>query len=479
MIGRKKKEQLQSPPEGAAGQEMSFEQQIEEGMKSAKPIYSVPDAPAPSAKENLKRVGLLLGVIILLSGFGSLVYFVAFNKTEAPVQAPKPEPKPTLSSIKLKGDEELKNLKYEQDYSVEFANGNYLIEVVKTPKRLIYNGKEVYRGEDLVTSSLSPDGKKWAYQISRKEERTKRDENTKLLQTTTVDVATYFVDGQKWGERDNAKLLSLSNAGAPAFLQDTGRQTPSQYGEPLNEQVIYNGEEKRFTTSYGVVSYVPSGDNSSWLVTTKNPSTKDVYDFYVDGSKKDSLDARILKRLSVDDEGNYLVAFCQQPSEITVGVGLIGKDCQISVNGKTRTTISGTVYLASVLGDKETYAGIDRELRQSFSKNARLDFIVEHRKDMDEDNATELGVYLNEGGDKYAVTSSRMVTVTKNDGTQETVYRMYLSINSELVENEVNAPSLLGFGTGEDSATLFIYELPKPDPVAPSLEVRGSAESEN
>lgn len=478
MIGRKKKEKVQVAGGDSSVQPMSVEEQIKAGITSAKPIYSVPNEPAPSAKDSLKRVGLVVGLVILLSGVGSLVYFF-MSKPEpvAPVQAP--EPKPTLSSIKLKADDEVKTLEYGRDYTVSVGNGNYLIEVIKTPKRLIYNGKEVYRGEDLVTSALSPDGKKWAYQTTRKEERTKRDENTKLLQTTTVDVAAYTVDGQKWGERDNANLLGVSNKGLPTFLQSTGEQTPSQYGEPLSGQVLYSGDEKRFETSYGVIDYVPSNNNESWLVTTKNPSTKDVYDFYVNGSKKDSLDARILKRLSVDDDGNYLVAFCQQSSDITSGAGLIGKDCQISVNGKTRTTISGTVYLADGLSSKETYAGIDRELRQSFSKNARLDLIVEHRKDMDEDVNTELGVYLNETGDKYAVTTSRTVTTTKNDGTQETSFRMYLSINSELVENEVSSPSLLAFGIGEDSPTLFIYELPKPDLVAPTLETNGSAQSVN
>ncbi len=474
MIGRKKQNQQIPVQDGnLAGQQMSVQDQIKEGMKVSKPIYSVPDAPPPSAKENLKRVGLILGVIILLSGVGSLIYFAMFQPEPAmPIDPPKP--KPTLTSIRISGDEELKNLKYLEDYKVATGNGNYLVEVVKTPKRLIYNGKEVYRGEDLVSGSLSPDGKKWAYETTRKEERTKRDENTKLLQTTIVDVATYTVDGQKWGERDNASLLGVSNDGAPTFLQSTGKQTPSQYGEPLNEQILYSGEEKRFQTSYGVISYVPSNNNKNWLVTTKNPSTKDVYDFYVSGSKKDNLDARIIKEVNVDDEGNYLVAFCQENST-SIGVGLIGKDCQISVNGKTRTTISGTVYLASVLGVKETYAGIDKELKQSFSKNARLDLIVEHRKDMDEDGAAELGVYLNETGDKYALTTSRMVTTTLNDGTQETKYRLYLSINSELIENEVNSPSLLDFGIGEDSPTLFVYGLPKPDPVAPTLDQRGPA----
>ncbi len=478
MIGRKKKEQAGALSGDLPAAPISVQEQIKEGMKVAKPIYSVAEEPAPSAKESLKKVGIVLGTVILLSGIGALVYF-AFFQPEPPVPPAPPEPKPALTYIKLKGDEELKNLKYLEDYSVETGNGNYLVEVTKAPKRLIYNGKEVYRGEDLVTSALSSDGKKWAYQTTRKEERTKRDENTKLLQTTVVDVASYIVDGQKWGERDSANLLGLSNAGLPTFLQDTGRQTPSQYGEPLNEQVIYRGNEKRFTTSYGVVYYAASNDDSSWLVTTKNPSTKDVYDFYVNGARKDNLDARILKRLSVDDAGNYLVAFCQEPSATTAGVGLIGKDCQISVNGKTRTTISGTVYLAETLGGKETYAGIDRELKQSFSKNVRLDLIVEHRKDMDEDAATELGVYLNEAGDKYAVSTSRMVTTTKNDGTQETGFRMYLSINSELIENEINSASLLAFGIGEDSPTLFIYELPKPDPVAPTLQTRGSAQSES
>lgn len=468
MIGRKKQNQVASAQE-VGNQNLSVQEQIKEGMKVAKPIYSVPDAPPPSAKENLKKVGLILGVMILLSGVGSLVYF-AFFRSEPVIPTPKEEePKPALSLVKMKGDEEVKSLVYGADYKAQVGNGNYLIEVTKTPKRLIYNGKEVYRGEDLVTAALSPDGKKWAYQTTRSEERTKRDENTKLLQTTVVNVATYVVDGQKWGEKDNARLLSLDKEGVPTYIQQTGKQTPSQYGESLEEEVIYNGEEKRFQTSYGVVAYSASSNNENWFVTTKNPSTKDIYDFYVNGVKKDNLDARILKKISVDNKGNYLVGFCQQPSEITSGAGLIGKDCQISVNGKTRTTISGTVYLADVLGDKETYAGIDRELKQSFNKNARLDLIVEHRKDMDEDAATELGIYLNESGDKYALTTSRMVTTTKNDGTLETNYRLYLSINSELTQNEVNAPSLLKFGIGEDAPTLFIYELPKPDPVAPTL----------
>jgi hypothetical protein len=371
------------------------------------------------------------------------------------------------SSVKITGDKELTTLNYGADYTIEVANSSYLVQVNRPPKRLFYNGKEVYRGEDLTSSALSADGKHWVVQTNRQEQRSKRDENTKILQNTMVDVSTYTVDGNKWGERDNARLVAINNAGKPNFIQKTGKQTPSQYGDALDEEVIYSGDDKRFETSYGVLSYQMSGDGSNWLTTTKNPSTRDVYDFFVNGTKKDSLDARIIKKISIDEDGNYMLAFCKETANFG-GVGLIGKDCQISVNGKTRTTISGTVYLADVLGKKETYAGIDRELKQSFSKNARLDLILEHRKDMEEDPATILGVYLNQTGDKYAITTSRMVKTTKNDGTIDVSYRLYLSINSEFIENDINSPSILKFGSGDEDRTLFIYEIPKPEVVKPA-----------
>jgi hypothetical protein len=444
-----------------------LQNEINAGIHANKPIMSVPDSPPPQVGDVLKRFGVIIIGVLVLSAIGTLLFMVMNKKT--PLLAPEPEKKkPVLSSVKMTGDQELKALVYQQDYTVQVSASNYLIHVVSTPKRLIYNGKEVYRGEDLIRSTLSADGKHYAYEITRKEQRTKRDENTKILQDTIVDVGTYVIDGNKWGEKDNSRLVGLTNDASPNYIQSTGKQTPSQFGEPLNEEVIYNGEDKRFQTSYGVLRYEMSDDGKNWLTTTRNPSTRDVNDFYVNGAKQDSLDARILKRLTIDQDGNYLIALCQQPSDLP-GVGMIGQDCQISVNGKTRTTISGSVYLAEKLGQKETYAGIDRELRQSFSKNARLDLILEHRKDMDEDAATVLGAYLNQSGDKYAMTTARYVTITKNDGTQEVIYRVYLSINSELIENQINAPSLLKFGTGDDDETLFIYELPKPDPLPETI----------
>ena len=440
----------------------NHQNEVVAGTQFNKPIISGPENEPPQTKAVLKKVGIIIGVVLVLSILGTLLYSAFFKKDPAPPPAP-PAPKPVTTSVEIKGDKELNSLKYGDDYSIQVANSSYLVQVVRPPKRLFYNGQEVYRGEDLSTAVISADGKHWAVQTNRQEQRSKRDENTKILQNTLVDVSTFTVDGQKWGERDNARLVGITNSGEPNFIQKTGKQTPSQYGVALEEEVIYSGDNKRFETSYGVLSYQMSDDGSDWLATTRNPSTKDVYDFFVNGVKKDSLDARIIKKISIDQDGNYLLGFCQQPSDLG-GVGLIGKDCQISVNGKTRTTISGTVYLADVLGEKETYAGIDRELKQSFSKNARLDLILEHRKDMEEDVATVLGVYLNQSGDKYAITTARTVETTQNDGTKKSGFRLYLSINSEFIENDVDSPSILKFGSGDEDETLFIYKIPVPEP---------------
>lgn len=436
-----------------------------EGTVSPTPVDAVAEArklndamingeptPPPDHSGALKRVVALFFGLFALAIFSAGLYWIFF-KPEPAKPAPAPAPKPTTTSIKIEGDKDLSSLTYGVDYSVSTSGSNYLVNVYKSPKRVIYNGKEVYRGEDINAVVLSENGKYWAIQTNRQEMRSKRDENTKIVQDTEVSVATLTVNGQKWGERDNSRLVGLTDNGAPSFITKTGKQTPSQYGEALSEEILYIGEAEKFKTSYGVVGYDMSGDGANWLVTTANPSTKEVYDFFVNNTKKDSLDARILERVNIDSEGNYLLAFCQQPSD-ALGVGLIGKDCQISVNGKTRTTISGTVYLAGRLGLSEVYAGIDRELKQSFSKNSRTDLILEHRKDMDEDPNTVLGVYLNEPGDKYAVTTIRSVAGK---------IRVNLSINSELIENTVSSDSLFGFGDGDDAATLFIYELPKPE----------------
>jgi hypothetical protein len=435
-------------------------------IESAKVLNSKmidgPESKPPKLAGSFKRLALLFGGIIILSLISSLIYFM-FLKPEPPVPTPEPEPKPVTTSIEIKGDNEIAKLNYGLDYFVDVSGENYLVSIVKSPKRVIYNGEEVYRGEDLVASFLSANGKYWAIQTTRDEQRIKRDENTKIEQSTVVQVATFTVNNQEWGQKDNSRLLGVSDSGAPQYVHKTGKQTPSQYGEALEEEVVFAGESERFKTDYGVVSYRFSGDASDWLITTKNPSTKEVYDFFVNGAKKDSLDARILKRASIDNAGNYLLAFCKEGSEFT-GVGLIGRDCQISVNGNTRTTISGTVYLASNLGLNETYAGIDRELRQGFSKNSRVDLILEHRKDMDEDPNTILGVYLNETGTKYAVVTSRQIkeiasrTDTPQPNQERT--RVNLSINAEVIDNSIMKPSLFAFGTGEDAETLFIYELP-------------------
>jgi len=474
MLGGNKKKQEQAvatadttkqPP-----QAVNHDKDLAAGMKfnnaMHNPVINGPAQEPTDYKAIAKKVAIIIAAVLILSGIGTGIYYAFFRKEPAPPPTP-PAPKPVTSSVKITGDKELTALKYGDDYTIEVANSSYLVQVNRPPKRLFYNGKEVYRGEDMTSSALSADGKHWVVQTNRQEQRSKRDENTKILQNTLVNVSTYNVDGQKWGERDNSRLVAINNDGKPNFIQKTGKQTPSQYGDALDEEVIYSGEEKRFENSYGILGYQMSGDGANWLVTTKNPSTKDVYDFFVNGTKKDSLDARIIKKISIDEAGNYMLGFCKATADFG-GVGLIGKDCQISVNGKTRTTISGTVYLADVLGDKETYSGIDRELKQSFSKNNRLDLILEHRKDMEEDPATVLGVYLNQTGDKYAVTTSRMVKTTKNDGTIEVNYRLYLSINSEFIENDVKSASILKFGTGDEDRTLFIYEIPKVEETKPA-----------
>ncbi|HRV76363.1 MAG: hypothetical protein H6799_02335 [Candidatus Nomurabacteria bacterium] len=403
----------------------------------------------PNNKDSLKRVFYIFVGLFIASLLATLVYIILL-KPEPAKPAPTPEPKPLISLLKIEGDEELKNLVYGSDYSVSTSGKNYLVSVNKVPKRLIYNGKEVYRGDDLVNSNLSKDGKHWALETVRDEVRSKRDENTKIVQNTNVRVSTIYINGQKWGEKDDSRLLAVTNSGAPVILSKTGKQTPSQYGEALSEEIIYFGATEKFKTSYGVVNFLMNSDGSNWLVTTANPSTKEAVDLFVNNTKKESLDARILKRLSIDDQGNYLVGFCKDNVNST-GVGVIGKDCQVSVNGKTRTSISGTVYLAQTLGSLETYAGVDRELKQSFIKNIRTDLALEHRKDIDDDPETMLGVYLNGRGDKFAVTSTRVINNR---------IKVSISINGEIIENKIFSASLFGFGVDENEATLFIYELP-------------------
>lgn len=407
--------------------------------------------PSLSPKPQLKRLLAILGGLAILSLLSVVVYYM-FLKPEPPTPPPPPEPKPVTTSVEIKADEELYSLQYGVDYGIEVSGKNYLVEVYKSPKRVIYNGKEVYRGEDLKGAILSANGQHWATETVRDEQRTKRDENTKILQTTTVQVSTITIDGTKWGEKDNANLIGLNDGAVPEYLIRTGKQTPSQYGDALNEEVVYNGETERLKTSYGVVSYGSSADGNSWYATTNNPSTKEVFDFFVNGSKKDSLDARILSRVSIDKDGNYLLAFCKEQT-VSIGVGNIGKDCQISVNGNTRTTISGTVHLARVLGTGETYAGLDKELRQSFIKNKREDLNLEHRKDLDEDQNTTLEVYLNESANKFAIVTSRKI---------DEKIRINLTINSQIIENKIEEASLFAFGTGEDATTLFIYDIPDP-----------------
>ncbi len=404
---------------------------------------------APNHRESAKRLVLIFLGIFVVAVLLSLFY-VALFKPESTKPTPTPQSKPSTTYIKIEGDAALSTLKYGVDYTVATSGKNYLVSIKKSPKRVIYDGKEVYRGDDLADTTLSSDGNKWAVETVRTDVRSKRDENTKILQNTNVKVSTFIINGQKWGEKDNSKLLKVTNDGAPVILTDTGKQTPSQYGDSLSEQVIYFGSSEKFKTSYGVADFSMSGDGSNWFATTNSPNTKDIVDFFVNNTRKESLDTRILKRISIDNEGNYLLAFCQQAPD-GIGDGILGKDCQISVNSKTRTTISGTVYLADTLGSTETYAGVDKELKQGFVKNIRSDLALEHRKDMEEDPNTYLGVYLNNTGDKYAVTTARNVAGKR---------KVNLTINGKLIDNTINSGSLYGFGAGDDSATLFIYQLP-------------------
>jgi hypothetical protein len=451
-------ENLEKKLEGGLELPRNEEKNLGQGLKFNSEMVGGPLLPSPKAEKPIKKVVMIISGIIITSLLATLVYLALFSKPPT-IPTPVATPKPVTATIKLRG-EELGALKYGTDYFVDVSGRNYLITVLSAPKRLIYNGKEVYRGEDLKNAVLSADGKHWAMQKVRQEQRTKRDDNTKILQNTQVEVATFVVDGNQWGEKDNSRLVALNINGNPQFIQTTGVQTPSQYGEALDEQIVFNGQEEIFKTSYGILEYETDSSGKNWLATTNNPSTNEVVDFFVNGSKGDSLDARILKRISLDEDGNYLLAFCKEGSD-SVGIGLIGKDCQISVNSKTRTTIAGTVFLSKTLGKDETYAGIDKELQQSFSKNSRLDLELEHRKDFEEDPATIFGVYLNQSGEKFAITTSRNIAETQTDGTVENKFRLNLSINSAVIDNSVDSASLLSFGFGEDDQTLFIYELPE------------------
>lgn len=417
---------------------------VDQSHKVNDDLINGPGVASPPGwhKDNLKRLIAVLVFLLVSSLLLSLIYFAFFRQAPSNNRQTV-EPKPDVSYVNITSDKDLSDLKYGVDYSVALSGKNYLVNVSKTPKRVVYNGAEVYRGEDVVKASLSGDGSHWAIETSRDEIRSKVDENTKITQKTNVKVSTFIVNGQKWGEKDGANLVAVTNSGKPVFISSTGKQTPSQYGESLSEEVVYFGSEEKFRTGYGVISFVLSFDDSTWLATTKSPNTKELIDLFVNNSKKASLDGRLLKTLAINSSGDYLSTYCQSGDD--TGRGLVGSNCEISVNGKTRTTISGSMFIASTFAVDQTYAGVDNSLGQIFLKNNRTDLSSSQKGDI-------IGVYLNNDGNKYAIISSF------KDGAR---VKLAITINNELVEDTASLDSLFKFGVNSDSPTLFVYNLPK------------------
>jgi hypothetical protein len=435
-------------------------EQAQSGIAANQDIIAGSPQLPPKPPSVRPRLTSLLILIIVLATLSVGIYY-AFLKKDPPPPPTPPAPKPTTITNQIKLDDDLLALTYGTDYSILYADGHYLINVTKSPKRVVYDGSEVYKGEDIGSVWLSPNGQHWAIQTNRQERRSARDDNTKIVQDTLVDVATFTVDSEKLKDQDRATLRGITNSKQLIWTQKTGKETPSQYGEALPEEDLFIGDAKKFTSQYGIVSVGLSPAEKNWFALTKSPNTKELLDFYINADRKDPLDARILKDVSIDDSGSYIIALCQNPSDYP-GSTAIGKDCQVGVNGKTRTTIAGNVYLAISYGqNSESYAGIDRDLGQEFLRNQRTDLIVEQRKDLQEDPKTTLGVYVNEDGTKMATTSTRTIEELSSDGKTKTKkIRTNLSINHSLTDNNIATQSFFDFGSGEYKDTLFIYTLP-------------------
>ncbi len=437
-------------------------QKLREGLNSAAAqniAVGSPDLPPKTEPGTKKRI---LSLVILLTVLAAIItaILMVVNRKPAPVPAPAPTPKPTTLNINIEGPSDLAKLKFGIDYFMETANGHYLLAVTKSPKKIYYDGKEIYAGEDIKSWRISPDGKSWMVETTRREIRSIRDEATKIVQDTEVEVSKFNLSGNGQLEGINARPLTLLNDAKLYWVQKTGRQTPSQYGEALPEEELYLAGEKKFSSAYGILSLGTSPNQQNFYLTANNPNTKEKLDFYINTEQKDPLDARILQNIILDDQKNYMLVFCQTPNPISE-FEPSGKDCQVDINGKARTTISGTVYVASGLAQEQAYFGLDRDLKQSFLKNVRSDLPLEHSQDLSQDPATKLKVLINDSGSKNAVISSRIVDEVAADRVTITKKPQYnISINSQLVENTLNTHSFFQFGFGDDQVTLFIYTLP-------------------
>ncbi len=175
---------------------------------------------------------------------------VSLNPTPEPTQVPYQEA--TIKQFTIKTGIDVKGPFQDLPYGLITANGHYLLYVYET-KKLVYDGKEIYTGENFGGMTLSHNGLHYAYVI--------RNGNTKDFYANTSN--DLYIDGRK--------ITSAQNLGAPAITDDGQHYfyITSNSGGMIGG-VLFKDDIEIFRHSSGILGFWISGDGLKYFASLRN-----------------------------------------------------------------------------------------------------------------------------------------------------------------------------------------------------------------
>lgn len=410
-----------------------------------------------AVKEPAKRLAAILTLLTLLTiALGVFLYFM-FKPKPAP-DLPPPEPRAAVKNIEVSLPQNILSqypqLSYPDSFDFQFANGSFLAQIKSAPQTIIFNQEVIYSAQtvegdtpfqDGQQAVISEDGNQWAYTVANS------DLAGKIVTST----------GGEYDMLPGAILYGVTNAGRPIFSQLTGSQTPSQYGEALPGAILYQGDQVLMQTDYGFYdigfkNLQPESEGSiSWYAAVSSPNTTDIVDLFILGKRSATLDARSLRKIDINQQGDLMTVNCEDAAAL---LNTVGTDCELSVNQTTRHSVVGELAMADKLAADQAYFGLEMTQLTTFFKNEEAALLEEHKANLPAGSLKVAPLLLlSNNSSKRAVVSYPIGGMADDKDPTD---RATLSINGEIVPVSIaNMDSRFGFGWGEDQETLFIYTL--------------------
>ncbi len=202
----------------------------------------------------------------------------------------------TIKQLIIKAGIDLAGPFQDLPYELRTRNGHYLLYVYET-KKLMYDGQEVYSGEDLKGMALSPNGLHYAYVL--------KGGSAEISRVNALE--SLYIDKQKVHSATSISYPAITDDGQHYFYTDGGYEIGD---------VLYKDGQEIFRHASGILGFWTSTDGSRYLASLRNiEGSNFVESLVMDG--KEIYKGSGLKEKVLSDNGQHYGYITTDPTTRT------------------------------------------------------------------------------------------------------------------------------------------------------------------